>query len=142
MQIERHNIRRKRRNVVISSLVPIILLFIMGSVIGKKWANENVENQETSSNESSDSKSLNKTAEQDVIYERHRHRYEYNNDYREQMEKNGLKIVGTSPDGNLVEIVELENHTFFVGCQFHPEFKSRPDRPHPLFVELVAKSIK
>ncbi len=77
-----------------------------------------------------------------MIYERHRHRYEYNNDYREQMEKNGLKIAGTSPDGNLVEIVELENHPFFVGCQFHPEFKSRPDRPHPLFVSLIAKSIK
>ena len=79
---------------------------------------------------------------QDVIEERHRHRFEYNNDYREQMEKAGLKIAGVSPDGNLVEIVELENHPFFVGCQFHPEFKSRPNKPHPLFVELVAKSIK
>ncbi len=78
----------------------------------------------------------------DVIEERHRHRYEYNNDYREKMEKAGLKIAGLSPDGNLVEIVELENHPYFVGCQFHPEFKSRPNKPHPLFVELVAKSIK
>ena len=79
---------------------------------------------------------------QDIIYERHRHRYEYNNEYRKQMEENGLKIAGTSPDESLVEIVELENHPFFVGCQFHPEFKSRPNKPHPLFVELVAKSIK
>ncbi len=76
------------------------------------------------------------------ISERHRHRYEYNNDYRKQMEDKGLEIVGTSPDNKLVEIVELKNHPFFVACQFHPEFKSRPDRPHPLFVELVAKSIK
>ena len=115
---------------------------VVKSKVMKMYSKYLLNKEETSSNESSDSKSLNKTAEQDVIYERHRHRYEYNNDYREQMEKNGLKIVGTSPDGNLVEIVELENHTFFVGCQFHPEFKSRPDRPHPLFVELVAKSIK
>lgn len=79
---------------------------------------------------------------QDMISERHRHRYEYNNDYREQMEQKGLKIAGTSPDESLVEIVELENHPFFVGCQFHPEFKSRPNKSHPLFVELVAKSIK
>ena len=83
-----------------------------------------------------------KLYKQDVIEERHRHRFEYNNDYREQMEKAGLKIAGMSPDGNLVEIVELENHPYFVGCQFHPEFKSRPNKPHPLFVELVAKSIK
>ena len=79
---------------------------------------------------------------QNVIEERHRHRFEYNNNYREEMEKAGLKIAGASPDGNLVEIVELENHPYFVGCQFHPEFKSRPNKPHPLFVELVAKSIK
>ena len=98
--------------------------------------------EEILANKSINTKLLKESAVQDVIYERHRHRYEYNNDYREQMEKNGLKIAGTSPDGNLVEIVELENHPFFVGCQFHPEFKSRPDRPHPLFVELVEKSIK
>ena len=79
---------------------------------------------------------------QDMISERHRHRYEYNNDYREQMEQQGLKIAGTSPDESLVEIVELENHPFFVGCQFHPEFKSRPNKPHPLLVELIAKTIK
>ena len=79
---------------------------------------------------------------EDRISERHRHRYEFNNDYKEEMEKAGLKISGTSPDGNLVEIVELEEtkHPFFVAGQFHPEFKSRPDRPGPLFVELVKKA--
>ena len=80
---------------------------------------------------------------EEKISERHRHRYEFNNDYREEIEKAGLKISGTSPNGNLVEIVELEeeNHPFFVAGQFHPEFKSRPDRPSPLFVELVKKCI-
>ena len=71
------------------------------------------------------------------INERHRHRFEYNNAYRERMEKAGLKISGTSPDGTLVEMVEIENHSFFIAAQFHPEFKSRPDRPAPLFVALV-----
>ena len=80
---------------------------------------------------------------EEKISERHRHRYEFNNDYREEIEKAGLKISGTSPNGNLVEIVELEEekHPFFVAGQFHPEFKSRPDRPSPLFVELVKKCI-
>ena len=80
---------------------------------------------------------------EEKISERHRHRYEFNNDYREEIEKAGLKISGTFPNGNLVEIVELEeeNHPFFVAGQFHPEFKSRPDRPSPLFVELVKKCI-
>ena len=79
---------------------------------------------------------------EEKILERHRHRYEFNNDYKEEMEKAGLKISGTSPDGSLVEIVELEEdkHPFFVAGQFHPEFKSRPDRPGPLFVELVKKA--
>ncbi|MFA7184669.1 MAG: CTP synthase [Victivallales bacterium] len=67
------------------------------------------------------------------ISERHRHRYEFNNAYREAVEAEGLKIVGTSPDGTLVEMVELTNHPWFVACQFHPEFKSRPLEPHPLF---------
>ena len=78
-----------------------------------------------------------KTAE---INERHRHRFEYNNDYREQMENAGLKICGTSPDGTLVEMVEIKDHPFFIAAQFHPEFKSRPDRPEPLFVALVEAS--
>ena len=78
------------------------------------------------------------------IEERHRHRFEYNNDYREKMEEAGLKICGTSPDGMLVEMVEIKDHPFFIAGQFHPEFKSRPDRPAPLFVALVnaAKQIK
>ena len=71
------------------------------------------------------------------ISERHRHRYEYNNAYRERLEKSGLKVSGTSPDGNLVEIVELENHPYFIAGQFHPELKSRPNRPAPLFVGLI-----
>ena len=71
------------------------------------------------------------------ISERHRHRFEYNNDYKESLEKNGMIASGLSPDGNLVEIVEVPANKFFIGCQFHPEFKSRPDRPAPLFRELV-----
>ena len=74
------------------------------------------------------------------IRERHRHRYEYNNDYRESLEKAGLKICGLSPDGNLVEAVEWPDNDFYVGVQFHPEFKSRPNKPHPLFVGLVRSS--
>ena len=71
------------------------------------------------------------------ISERHRHRFEYNNDYREEMEKHGLICSGLSPDGSLVEIVELKNHPYFIASQFHPEFQSRPDRPGPLFANLV-----
>jgi CTP synthase len=72
-----------------------------------------------------------------VVYERHRHRYEFNNAYRAQLEARGLKVAGTSPDGRLVEIIELEDHPWFVGTQFHPELKSRPNRPHPLFREFI-----
>ncbi|MBR4760168.1 MAG: CTP synthase [Lachnospiraceae bacterium] len=71
------------------------------------------------------------------IAERHRHRYEFNNDYREVLTEKGLVISGLSPDGQLVETVELADHPYFVGVQFHPEFKSRPNRPHPLFLGLV-----
>ena len=78
----------------------------------------------------------------DKISERHRHRYEFNNDYREAIDKAGLKIVGVNPESNLVEIVELKDHPFFVGTQFHPEFKSRPMRPHPLFREFVRACLK
>jgi CTP synthase len=76
------------------------------------------------------------------ITERHRHRYEFNNDYRQKLEEKGLVISGTSPDNNLVEIVELEEHPWFLGCQFHPEFKSKPMRPHPLFRDFIAAAIK
>jgi len=75
------------------------------------------------------------------IQERHRHRFEFNNDYRQQATENGMKITGLSPDERLVEIVELENHPWYVGCQFHPEFKSRPTKPHPLFSALIAASL-
>ncbi len=71
------------------------------------------------------------------IHERHRHRFEYNNKYREIMEEKGLEISGTSPNGQLVEIVEIKDHPYFIACQFHPEFKSRPNKPAPLFVGLV-----
>ena len=75
------------------------------------------------------------------ISERHRHRYEFNNDYREELEKAGLTVSGTSPDGNLVEIVEIKDHPYFIAGQFHPELKSRPNRPAPLFVGLVKACI-
>ena len=71
------------------------------------------------------------------ISERHRHRYEFNNDYRQQLQNMGLVLSGTSPDGRLVETVELPDRPFYVGVQFHPEFKSRPNRPHPLFKGFV-----
>ena len=76
-----------------------------------------------------------------LIYERHRHRYEVNNDYRAQMEDEGLKCSGISPDGRLVEFVELDSHPFWVGTQAHPEFMSRPDRPAPLFRGLVEAAL-
>ena len=74
------------------------------------------------------------------ILERHRHRFEYNNKYREELEKAGLICSGVSPNGKLVEIVEYKNHPFFVGVQFHPELKSRPNRPAPVFVRTNKSS--
>ncbi|WP_040288663.1 CTP synthase [Alicyclobacillus hesperidum] len=74
--------------------------------------------------------------------ERHRHRYEFNNDFRETLESHGLRVTGTSPDGRLVEIVEIPEHRWFVGVQFHPEFKSRPNRAQPLFREFVTASLR
>ena len=74
------------------------------------------------------------------VSERHRHRYEFNNAYRERLAENGMRFSGLSPDGTLVEIVELEDHPWFLGCQFHPEFKSRPMRPHPLFSDFIRAS--
>ncbi|MDP3964738.1 MAG: CTP synthase [bacterium] len=72
-----------------------------------------------------------------LIQERHRHRYEFNDAYRKKLESKGLVVSGTSPDGKLVESIELPDHPFFIGTQFHPEYQSRPERPHPLFVEFV-----
>ena len=75
------------------------------------------------------------------ISERHRHRFEVNNEYREQMEAQGLVFSGLSPDGELAEIVEIVDHPWYLGCQFHPEFKSRPYAPHPLFAAFVKASL-
>ena len=74
---------------------------------------------------------------QPIVLERHRHRYEFNNSYRELLAAHGMKFTGLSPDGRLVEIVELTDHPFYLGTQFHPEFKSRPNRPHPLFASFI-----
>ena len=79
---------------------------------------------------------------EEVVYERHRHRYEFNNEYRQQMEDAGFIFSGTSPDGRLVEIVEIADHPYFIASQFHPEFVSRPTRPQPLFREFVSKSLE
>ena len=76
-----------------------------------------------------------------LIHERHRHRYEFNNEYRQALSQAGLHISGTSPDGHIVETVELPDKRFFVAAQFHPEFKSRPNRAHPLFRGLVAAAL-
>ncbi len=76
------------------------------------------------------------------ISERHRHRYEFNNDYRQQFAAGGLQATGTNPDGSLVEIVELDDHPWFVAVQFHPEFKSQPTNPHPLFAGFVGAAVK
>jgi CTP synthase len=73
----------------------------------------------------------------EVIHERHRHRYEVNNEFRERLVEAGLTISGTTLDDQLVEVIELADHPWFVACQFHPEFKSRPTRPHPLFRDFV-----
>lgn len=78
----------------------------------------------------------------DTVQERHRHRYEVNNKYIQTLTSNGLIISGTSPNGNLVEIIELKEHPWFVGVQFHPEFKSRPNRPHPIFADFVGAALK
>jgi CTP synthase len=79
---------------------------------------------------------------EDVVYERHRHRFEFNNDYRQTFEENGMCFSGLSPDKILVEISELKDHPFMVGSQFHPEFLSRPNRPHPLFSAFIEASIQ
>ncbi len=83
-----------------------------------------------------------KAYDQELIHERHRHRYEFNMRYRDKVETCGMEITGISPDGTLVEIVELKDHPWFLGCQFHPEFKSKPFSPHPLFREFIKASLK
>jgi len=79
--------------------------------------------------------------QEEVVYERHRHRYEFNNAYRSLFVETGYMVSGTSPDGRLVEIVELPDHPFFIASQFHPEFQSRPSRPHPLFKGLIQAAL-
>jgi CTP synthase len=78
--------------------------------------------------------------EKTEISERHRHRFELNNDYREILTARGLSISGTSPDGKLVEVIELPSNRFYIGVQFHPEFKIRPNKPHPLFLGLLKEA--
>jgi len=75
------------------------------------------------------------------ISERHRHRYEFNNTYRQQFAAHGMHVTGTSPDGSLVEVVEVPEHPWFVAVQFHPEFKSQPTSPHPLFAGFAAAAV-
>ena len=77
----------------------------------------------------------------DTIFERHRHRYEFNNEFKDVLSKQGLTICGTSPDGTLVEAVEISDKLFHLGVQYHPEFKSRPHKPHPLFVMFIKQSL-
>jgi CTP synthase len=71
------------------------------------------------------------------VLERHRHRYEFNMKYRDQMDAKGFTISGTSPDGTLAELIELRDHPYFLACQYHPEFQSKPNKPHPLFKAFV-----
>jgi len=79
---------------------------------------------------------------QKEISERHRHRYEFNNSYKKKLTDKGLRITGASPDGRLAEIVEIKDHPWFLGCQFHPEFKSRPTKPHPLFRKFIEAALR
>jgi CTP synthase len=76
------------------------------------------------------------------ISERHRHRYEFNNEYKTLLAEKGLTISGSSPSGDLVEIIEIKDHPWFLGCQFHPEFKSRPMTPHPLFRGFIKAALE
>ena len=83
-----------------------------------------------------------KSYQQDLIYERHRHRYEFNNVFRQVLEESGMIISGTSPTGELVETIELSDHPFYIGVQFHPEFKSRPNRAHPFIAASLNRNLK
>ena len=80
--------------------------------------------------------------DQDIITERHRHRYEFNNHYRDTLQKNGMLLSGHSMDETLVEIVEIPEHPWFLGCQFHPEFTSSPREGHPLFTGFIEAAVK
>jgi CTP synthase len=76
------------------------------------------------------------------VTERHRHRYEFNMKYRDRMNAKGFLISGTSPDGTLAELIELRDHPYFIGCQYHPEFQSKPNKPHPLFKSFIAAALE
>jgi CTP synthase len=89
-----------------------------------------------------DAKLIRQAYGSDLVHERHRHRYEFNNQYRQQFMANGMAFSGTSPDGKLVEVIELPQHPWFVAVQCHPKFKSKPTQPHPLFKGLVDASLK
>ena len=78
----------------------------------------------------------------DTIFERHRHRYEFNNEYRQMMKKNGMIFAGVNPKSGLVEMIELGNHPWFVACQFHPEFKSRPYSPSKVYYDFINECVK
>ncbi|NLV88799.1 MAG: C26 family cysteine hydrolase domain-containing family, partial [Tissierellia bacterium] len=78
----------------------------------------------------------------EIIYERHRHKYEFNNEFRDRLAEEGLVISGLSPDERLVEMIELKDHPWFIGVQFHPEFKSRPTKAHPLFRDFIRASLE
>jgi len=78
---------------------------------------------------------------EEFVFERHRHRFEFNNDYRERLGAAGLRFSGLSPDGRLVEVAEIADHPWMLGTQFHPEFKSRPNRPHPLFRDFMGAAV-
>ena len=80
--------------------------------------------------------------DKDLIYERHRHRYEFNNFYRNEITEKGLVISGQSPDEKLVEMVEIPTHPWYLGVQFHPEFKSRPNHAHPLFASFIKAALE
>ena len=79
--------------------------------------------------------------QKEEVFERHRHRYEFNLDFKKILTEKGLILSGLSPDGSLIEIIELADHPWFLGCQFHPEFKSRPMDPHPLFREFIRHAL-
>ena len=85
---------------------------------------------------------VNRIYGEDLIYERHRHRWEFNNAFRTQLTSKGLELAGLSPDEKLVEIVELPDHPWFIGVQFHPEFKSRPNKPQKLFADFIRASLE
>jgi len=83
-----------------------------------------------------------KAYKRNLVYERHRHRYEFNNNYKKVMESKGIIFTAIHPAKNLVEIIELKSHPWFIACQFHPEFKSKPNKAHPLFREFIKAALK